>query len=531
MEAGASNNVDSLSQFDIANDLITRISISQQVEHQEHSDYSDSDSDSDHDPSQKVQVFIHLFHSDDKNDGGTMLEFVSVDQARSIGSQLGQNLYVKVIEFCGDEYTDISRELLHPFYEGLSTNQSVESVTFQSCIITGDIFDCVLRPMLTNNPSLVELDIRGCIIFRSCIPQLLLMAFNHLYTLKCTDCLEGNDESDGLELGDQILPSQSELTSLEWTSAIRGHSEMSFDGLKALSALLQEPNCRLNELKLRGTVASNEVGGVLTTGLTGNHTLKSLSLGIHGLTNKKLPDWIPNCFGALEMPSSLLEHLDLSNYSFSYKIAMRLFSSLSDNNVMKNLTLRGCFRDVVDETWHGFATFLQATSLEKIDIRYNPFNSNRIDLFATSLVTNCKLKELLLFNDANWDSNWDAFSTTLSNRLSIEHVVNSNHYLEKVADSEQQPSSIERFLTFNQNENKQRVARNKVTWALSTKRGVEKFADMDLAVLLYFINTVLDSDNLFHIYRWLRNSLSIFGTNGRAETESCQSAKRQKLCD
>lgn len=348
----------------------------------------------------------------------------------------------------------------------------------------------------------------------------------------------------------------------------------------ALGNLLQNTS-KLAVLDLDYNHISDEGAALLGNGLEKNSTLKKLSLnGIKTITSA---GWV-TFFGHLSVSNTPLEKLILiaNNDSITNEVITTLASVVSTKTKLKHLYLSSNSISAVG--WQAFFTLLQnvnhlsleilevnsnhiddmgavsmvdalanssslsnlalidnrlitpvglraiSTLLQRPDscltdlyVNYTGINDEAVTNFANTLVGNTCLKTLYLHHQhlSITATGWDALANTLCNQNGIESIYNSNHTLQRVLytnDDPRLPHDLASFLIMNENENKFEVARRKIIQYhfLNGEDNIQEFVGMELGLLPHAIEwTGRDDTGHSVLYQIVRSMPSLFEYESR----------------
>ena len=315
-------------------------------------------------------------------------------------------------------------------------------------------------------------------------------------------------------------------------------------GWRAIFTQLHSPQSSLENLTLCASSISNAAATSLGNALANNTHLKVLH--VSEMRSIAAEGW-RSIFEALESPRCVLQELDLGCNNLRDGDVDYLTSSLSNNCVLSSLTL--CYNEEVTASgWRALSAVLENpnSALEKIDLSYSPIDNDALVSFANALRHNNKLKELFL--NANWGlredeegyvpiTNWDALSNALCNESSINETHTSNHTLQRVvdpdsdyADESQLPQNLRILLQLNQENTKTEAARRKILKVhFSGNFNMQPFIDMDLKVLPHAVAWMArDEFGSSLSYQFVRYTTFFVGLGGINISENERGSKRQK---
>ena len=338
-----------------------------------------------------------------------------------------------------------------------------------------------LADLLTNpNSSLEELELRRCSL----------------------------DDEGAIILG-TALAGNSTLRNL---NLFRTRGVTSRGWMAIFNQLLQsEQQSSLEKLDLSENVFDCDTAMMLGFALNGTH-VKSLRLGKCKFTSE---GWKYLCAG-LAGPRCVLQHLNLYGcHDFDDGMMKYLANSLSSNCALSHLVLSSNFdqeshwvdssnweqmgiREHPGVTASGWRTFFAAllnpnSALESVDVGSSRVDNDALVLFASSLVHNSKLKELLIARDDTMMlTGWKTLSHVLCDKLNINATFNSNHTFQRLIPPGMMeshfnlPSDLRALLQLNRETTKAEAARRDFN--------VEPFVDMKscLTLLLGWPGTIME---------------------------------------
>jgi len=193
-----------------------------------------------------------------------------------------------------------------------------------------------------------------------------------------------------------------------------GNSGITPVGWRALSAVLQHPNCTLIKLSLNNTSITDEGAGLLGSALRGS-TLKSLNLSDNRLISSSV--W-QTLFNQLSQPP--IESLELSGSEID-DIGLTTLASIS---TLKSLTLCG-IHSITPTGWRYFFDSLQrrGTQLKKLDISGNRIGEICIQALGSLLSSMSTMKCLCMGFGNNTPQGWvSLFTSLLDSNLDLEKL-------------------------------------------------------------------------------------------------------------
>jgi len=255
-----------------------------------------------------------------------------------LGHFIGKNTHLTRIELANytpsGEGAAFSRQDITSFGRGFNSNKSIREIKFWNINLSEGEFFPLLAPFLSNNQSLIDMEMLDCTLSRECANHLALIiesrVANSLTVFVLENCGQIDDESfaailralsrhsrlKGLGLGDNLFGrnSYSELATLlrgsfpslyhlylgnstiddeginEMAMALTENSTLTelvlshnrsitLRGYQSLSTLLENPSCSLQMLNLKGSNVDDEAMSAVANALSNNQSLKYLFLG------------------------------------------------------------------------------------------------------------------------------------------------------------------------------------------------------------------------------------------------------------
>lgn len=308
---------------------------------------------------------------------------------------------------------------------------------------------------------------------------------------------------------------------LHYNTSIRGIGWRAF-----FTCLHKSPNLSLEKLQLYSNNIGDEGAVALAHVLANSTTLKHVDLK----DNQDITSmgW-QNFFNLLQNSMSPLEGLILSCNNIDDCSAIILANVVSNMSTLKMLYINEN-HTITAHGWHAIAGQLQNPNspLEALYICDNNLNDEVIMAFAVALANNAKLKILGIGqSDDITSTGWSALSRTLCNKLSIMHIYNSNHTLQRVCEEEEAstPRDLGLCLQLNQNSNKFEVARQKILqYHFSNENmNIQVFVDMDLKVLPLAIAWICRDDaGRSLLYQLFRSMPSLVGLNNKLQASGAK---------
>ena len=245
--------------------------------------------------------------------------------------------------------------LIKPFCNGLSRNKSITCIDFGGVDLSGGEIFGMMRPFFETNSSLVSLELVGCNNFAAKGCRLLSLALgncasNSLKHVSLANCGLGDSQ-----LVDVIaaLDMHPRINILTLDGNIMGRN-----ACMALLNLIQLSATELSVLELDGSTIGDEGMRLLAPALAESVTLKELYVSEVGISSKGLKA----LSAVLKNPNSKLERLYMQDNLIGNEEAKILATSLAGNRTLKSLYFDGYNTTVTDEAWSEFSHLLCDTS-------------------------------------------------------------------------------------------------------------------------------------------------------------------------
>ena len=512
------------------------------------------------------------------------------------GLGIGRNTHIKELHFASHLHSVVDRGQFEAFCRGLACNKSIEELsTWCSKLFGGEIFNN-LTQFFEQNSNLHRLSVGNFGNAPNSV-RLLSESLTKFSSLQEFECRCSKLRDNDIELLLQTLVGHSQLAKIDLT-----RNEVGGRGMAALAAMLVNPNSSLDDLVLEGCSLDDEGAVAFADALGRNSTLKKLNLDDNSnitatgwnaiftqlqspqppledlvLYGNSIDDAAANLLGkaldslsrlkvlklgsnydittegwqaifdTLQSPRCMLQELVLFENGFTDEVVTHLSHSLANNCVLRHLD-PSVNSEVTSSGWREFSAVLQNpnSALEKVDLGYNSIDDDALISFATSLVHNSKLKELILDEDSYEDINitivgWAALSNVLCNKMSINATFNSNHTLQGIFDNKELdepklPSDLRALLQLNRENTKIEAARRKVIDVhFSGAFNMQPFVDMNVKEVPHAIAWMArDEHGSSLMYKFVRNTtfflnVTNVGGGGTGPAANEPESKRQKL--
>ena len=297
-----------------------------------------------------------------------------------------------------------TRQQLQDFFSCVYQNKFITNINIGSIDISNQ-FGGDLIEGLQGHPGLVKLEIghaklgsAGC----TAVGKVLKHQHSKLKDLDLRYCqLDG----DRLEILCDGLVGNNKLKKLY----LSGNKDITSNGWRALSTVLQHTNCKLVTLELHFTGIDDDGENALGSALCCLQSLKVLDLSHNQSISTS---WWPTLFNQLSQTS--VESLNLSSNGIDNN-GLALLANIS---TLKSLDL-GINRLITPVDWESFFNSLQSrgAQLKKLDIRYNKVGGASAAALG-SLVSSMSTLKTFVMNGMSHDElmtrqGWQTFFTTL----------------------------------------------------------------------------------------------------------------------
>ena len=287
---------------------------------------------------------------------------------------------------------------------------------------------------------------------------------------------------------------------------ISGNRSIGPMGWQLIFNSLQRSNIRLKKLDVSHSLIGNEGIVVLGRLLSNMSTLKVLNMdsltgGWMG-TNVSSHDWV-SFFNTLQDSNFELVKLHLSRNNIDddgLRLLIRLVSRMS---TLKHLSLSDN-PSITPDGLEALSGYLRSPNfgLRELLIDENNHNDGTLSVLTSALIHNKTVVCLRLGSPMEQDDDsddeddnelisergWEAVSTLLCNKSSIQDTYNSNHALQNVGDyfSDEIGDKLWPHLELNENKDKAEVARQKILqthFSSSDASKLQELLDMELEML------------------------------------------------
>ena len=315
----------------------------------------------------------------------------------------------------GDEGHNLpKRQQLQEFFSCIYRNSSIHQIEIIAIDIS-DEFGGSLIEGLQGHPSLKRLEIEfgrlgsiGC----TAVGKVLAHTNSNLEDIRLSNCYL---DDEGLAIVCDALLGNTKMKSL----CLKGNTQITSSGWRALSTVLQHPDCKLTNLDLGWTDIDDEGSNILGSALSVS-SMKALDL-----SNAKISSlgWrtLLN-----ELSQTSIEKLHL----FHNCVSDASLASLANISTLKVLDI-SINKSITPEGWLSFFNTLQTrgTKLQKLDICGNAIGDISVTALGSLFSNMSTLKTLDMGSAALVTSQgWVSFFTTLqeSNLDLVELNLNSN---------------------------------------------------------------------------------------------------------
>jgi hypothetical protein len=333
--------------------------------------------------------------------------------AERVGRAIGNNTHLRKLRIYGSDTNG-----LHSFFLGLANNRSIEYLSSET---RDEIFQ-YLTPFITKNVNLcyIETSRKGSVKgIPSLISALMECNPNRLQRIELS-CLKMKDE-----LAADLINSLNEMSGLyNLFELILWGNRISNKGCVALSELLGNKECRLQNLNLNLNDIDDKCLISLARALLKNSTIKTLSFG--GLKCVTPDGWCSFFSVYLSDSECSLQAIDLGYNYFGVKGFDSLGKSIAVNGCLKLKCLVLSNTDCCFESssWNGLSAALNS-SVEMLDLSesYNIDDDGAVAIFSAS-VKSRSLRSLNLKRTDIQSSGWvKSFQVLFDSELTLEELI------------------------------------------------------------------------------------------------------------
>jgi len=303
-----------------------------------------------------------------------------------------------------------TRQQLQDFFSCIYRNSSIMELKLRG-IDVSDEFGGDLIEGLAGHPSLTTLEIsKGRTLFKA-----LGKVLNHEKSILKDFCLPGCGD-EGLGALCDVLVGNSTLKKLD----LGDNDTITSVGWRALSTVIQHPNCKLIELDLHNTGINDEGADILGSALSGS-SLKVLNLGWSYMRRHSISSegW-QTLFGQLSQTP--IQNLNLE----SNQIDDSDLAKLATIGTLKSLGLKG-MKSSTPAGWSSFFHSLQrrGTQLVKLDISRNCIGDVGIQALGSLLSNTSTLRTLMMFTMLNTE--WSGCSITAQGWIALFNLLQDSN--------------------------------------------------------------------------------------------------------
>mmetsp|Transcript_11576 Transcript_11576/g.24691 ORF Transcript_11576/g.24691 Transcript_11576/m.24691 type:complete len:567 (-) Transcript_11576:286-1986(-) len=350
-------------------------------------------------------------------------------------------------------------------------------------------------------------------------------------------CLTQLDLSNNIISDEGIVALSVALAENDWLKELHlsANTAITIIGWRALFTYLQSRYCLLQALSLDQVALDDTMAISFAKSLSRNHSLKRLDLS----ENPKVSSVGWRAISAvLQNQQCMLEVLDLKGNSLDETAVMDFATSLANNSSMKEFLINGNRKRITSKGLKAFSPVFDSPTSNLERIRFDPVPREAINDAATdlsdSLVNNKKLKYLIVLDKSTSpsDAAYIAFDQVLCDKSSISSTHLSNHTLRYLGC---RVGNLGSCLGLNYNNHKELVARKKIMMVhFSGDCNIQPSSDMRYELYphvlawmakYYSVNETNDSFSL--LYQFMTRMPSFMDLN-RARN-SLVGGKRKRL--
>jgi len=276
-----------------------------------------------------------------------------------------------------------TRQQLQDFFSCIYQNNSIDTLKIESVFVDSK-FGRDFIEGLCGHPSLTRLEnSHGKLGSTGCTA--IGKVLKHTQSLKSLRLRFCQLDDEGMKVLCDGLVGNSTIKDLSFN----GNTNITPVGWRALSTILQHPNCKLIDLDLPYAGIDNVSLSILGSALRGS-SIKALNLYNNQVINREGWQTLFN-----QLSQTTIEHLDLRNNSIEIGVLSLLGSikSLKSVNLASNRSSTS-----TPSRWQSFFNSLQRsnTKLKKLDISYNHIGNEGAAALGNLLSTMSSLKTLEL---------------------------------------------------------------------------------------------------------------------------------------
>ena len=302
-------------------------------------------------------LFIQNEHEDDEDEDCIDYCPEGADDMGWLGYFIGQNDHLEhlVIEtFIPSSSGSNVRDVLRPFFRGVSSNKSIRQISFRSAdLLGGDMFT-MLTQFFQNSNNLININVNHCVwgddgarLF-----ALTLGSITHK-SLKKVELEDNNIEEDGMV---DIITALSMHPNLSYLDL--GGNRLNKNGCVALKTLLRCSANQLQYLYLSNTDINDEGIEALVPILATCSHLKRLNLSNN--TSITTRGWQRSA-AVLEAPNSNLQELYIRQNNVDDEAAAAFAKAIANNHTLKAI-YSGSNPSITAKGWEAFSKVLCNTS-------------------------------------------------------------------------------------------------------------------------------------------------------------------------
>ena len=247
-----------------------------------------------------------------------------------LGYYIGENTVLKKLDFYTNPFHAFDNNAIEPFYRGVNGNRSIQKIAFHSIDPSGGEIFQSLRPFFDNNSNLSEIVAHQCEFGAGSAREISLALRSCNKSLKSVNVQNNQMGDEPLVEIIEAMTTHPRLEKLALPRMNIGRNEC-----RAVATLLRHADIELQELNLSGNDIGDEGTLLLANALSSNSKLRTLDLDSNGVTAR-------GCQGLaalLENPNCNLEELNLYINNVGDEGALIFASALVSNRKLKTLGL------------------------------------------------------------------------------------------------------------------------------------------------------------------------------------------------
>ena len=272
-----------------------------------------------------------------------------------LGYFVGKNEHLRELHICPFTPTSGSsiRDVIEPFFRGVSSNNSIQTITFTRMDLLGGEVFTMLTPFFKDNYNLANININNCDFGNGgCRLFALALGSSTNKSLQKVELEDNNISEEGMVDIITALSMHPHLKHLDLDG-----NRLRKDGCVALATLLRCSAKVLQQLFISRNEINDEGLEALLPALATCRFLNMIDL----LENPSITTKGWQRFATiLEAPNSTLSSIDITRNNIDHEAAASFASALANNHTFLQLHLRD--NPITDDWWQAFLKLLCDTS-------------------------------------------------------------------------------------------------------------------------------------------------------------------------